>query len=118
MTFLGIDLGTSALKAVLVDEAQMILAEAVVSIAFSTPRSGWFEQDPQHWLRALEIALARLQAANPAAHRSVRGIGLSGQMHGAVLIDAAGEPIRPAILWNDGRATAECEELQTRVGNL
>lgn len=118
MTVLGIDLGTSALKAVLVDEAQAILAEAAIPLRVATPRPGWFEQDPEDWWKVLEAALASLRAAQPVAFRDVRSIGLSGQMHGAVLLDAAGEPIRPAILWNDGRATAECDDLQAAVPDL
>lgn len=118
MHYLGIDLGTSALKAVLVDEAQAILAEATIPLATSTPHPGWFEQSPEDWWRALENAIVRLREISPAALRGVRAVGLSGQMHGAVLIDAAGTPIRPAILWNDGRATAECAELHRAVPRI
>lgn len=118
MNFLGIDLGTSALKAVLVDGAQRALGETSVPIPSSTPRPGWFEQSPEDWWRALETAVHQLRTADPAACRCIGAIGLSGQMHGAVLIDAAGSPIRPAILWNDGRATAECEELHLAVPAL
>jgi xylulokinase len=118
MTYLGIDLGTSALKAVLVDEAQAILAEAAVPLKTASPRPGWSEQDPRDWWTALEGALATLCATEPMAFRNVRALGLSGQMHGAVLLDRAGEPIRPAILWNDGRATSECEALQSAVPDL
>jgi xylulokinase len=118
MTFLGIDLGTSALKAVLVDEAQSILAEATIPLGISTPRPGWFEQSPEDWWMALQTALARLREMHPLALRAVRALGLSGQMHGAVLLDGEGRPIRRAILWNDGRATAECDALQDVVPDL
>ncbi len=118
MTFLGIDLGTSALKAVLVDDAQNVLAAASAPLKTSAPHPGWSEQDPRDWHRALEAAIAELRAADPDAFRAVRALGLSGQMHGAVLLDDSGEPIRPAILWNDGRATEECAELEAAVPGL
>jgi xylulokinase len=118
MTFLGIDLGTSALKAVLVDDAQAVLAVSSAPLKTSSPLAGWSEQAPRDWRAALETAVAQLRAAHPAALRDVRALGLSGQMHGAVLIDGAGEPIRPTILWNDGRATAECAALELAVSDL
>ena len=118
MVFLGVDLGTSALKAVLVDEAQAILGEASAPIATSAPHAGWSEQDTRDWRRALDAAIAELGAAQPDALRAVRALGLSGQMHGAVLLDERSEPIRPVILWNDGRATAECDALQAAVPDL
>jgi xylulokinase len=118
MTFLGIDLGTSALKAVLVDDAQRILADATIPLRTSVPHPGWSEQNPEDWWRALEAATTSLRGASPEAWRDVRAIGLSGQMHGAVLLDRGGAPIRPTILWNDGRAAAECDELQAAVPNL
>ena len=104
MVFLGIDLGTSALKAILVDESQAVLAETSQPLETRSPRPGWFEQDPLDWWEALQQSVARLRALRPDAFGKVRAIGLSGQMHGAVLVDEAGEAIRPAILWNDGRA--------------
>jgi xylulokinase len=118
MPVLGIDLGTSALKAVLVDEDQTVLAEAAHPVRTSAPFAGWSEQDPNDWWRALEVVLARLRGLQPAAFTGIRAIGLSGQMHGAVLLDRSGSPIRPAILWNDSRATAECGDLHDSVPNL
>ena len=118
MTFLGIDLGTSALKAVLVDDSQVVLAASSIPLQTSTPHPGWSEQDPRDWRRALDAAIAALRVADPAALRAVRALGLSGQMHGAVLLDDSGMPIRPAILWNDGRATRECAALETAVPDL
>ena len=108
MTFLGIDVGTSAVKAVLVDGDQKLLAEAEAPLAISRPHPLWSEQDPDAWWTATREVLAALRAAEPVAWAAVRGIGLSGQMHGAVVLDAADRPLRPAILWNDGRAQAEC----------
>lgn len=118
MTFLGIDLGTSSLKAVLVDSSQTVLADAFASLSTSHPRPGWSEQEPAAWWVACERVLAEIRAAQPAAFAALRGIGLSGQMHGAVLVDRDGEPIRPAILWNDSRSTHECAELMSAVPGL
>ncbi len=110
--FIGIDLGTSAVKAILVDGEQGVIASRSVALAVSRPHAGHSEQDPASWLRATCEALDALRAAAPAAMAAASGIGLSGQMHGAVLLDAAGAVLRPAILWNDVRASAECRELE------
>ena len=118
MNVLGIDVGTSALKAVLVDEHQTILAEAAVPLRTQNPRPGWSEQHPEDWWTALQEAMRRLRAAEPGGLARIGGLGLSGQMHGAVLVDGTGAVIRPAILWNDARATAECEELEAAVPQL
>ncbi len=106
----GLDVGTSGVKALAVSEAGEVLASAEVGYGLSTPRPGWAEQDPADWWRATEEALAAL------AVPEIAGIGLSGQMHGLVALDAAGEVIRPAILWNDQRTAAECREIEERVG--
>ena len=111
MSYLGIDLGTSAAKVVLVDEGEAILAQAQAPVATARPHPLWSEQDPRDWWTAVSAALDAVAAAAPEAMRRVRGIGLSGQMHAATLLDAADEPVRPAILWNDGRAHAEAAEL-------
>jgi xylulokinase len=118
LNFLGIDIGTSAVKGVLVDERQAILAEASAPVQTRQPRPGWSEQDPEEWWRATETVVASLRATAPAGFGGVGGLGLSGQMHGALLLDAADAPIRPAILWNDGRAMAECRELEAAVPDL
>jgi xylulokinase len=116
--YAGFDLGTSALKAIVVDEAQQTLAECEVPMKSMRPRDLWSEQDPAEWWVAFEAAVAELRTRSPEAWAAVRGIGLSGQMHGAVVLDAAEQPLRPAILWNDGRATAECRELMQAVPDL
>jgi len=118
MNSLGIDIGTSAVKAVLVGEDQAVLAEAAVKVLVRQPKPGWSEQDPDDWWRAAEAAVAAIRQAAPAAFSGIGAIGLSGQMHGAVVLDAADRPIRPAILWNDGRATAECAVLEAAVPDL
>lgn len=106
--FLGLDLGTSGLKAVLIDDRQRILAEAAAPLAIARPQDGWAEQSPAGWIAAAEAAIDALPAEGRAA---IRGIGLSGQMHGATLLDGADNVLRPCILWNDTRAHAEAAEL-------
>jgi xylulokinase len=118
MALLGIDLGTSALKAILVGDEENVLAAATIALRSNAPRPGWSEQDPLDWWRALEAALAQLRAAHGEVLADVRAIGLSGQMHGAVLLERDGTPVRPAILWNDTRAIAECKALESRVPEL
>ncbi|MGD9916551.1 MAG: xylulokinase [Paenirhodobacter sp.] len=106
--YLGLDLGTSGLKGVLIDDAQTVLAEAVAPLTVSRPHDGWSEQAPADWIRAAEKVLGELAGFGLGA---LRGIGLSGQMHGATLLDAADDVLRPCILWNDTRAAAEAAEL-------
>ena len=109
--FLGIDLGTSSLKVLLIDRQDRILARASVSLEVVSTRPSWSEQDPHAWWDACLRAVLALPAN---LRREVTGIGLSGQMHGAVLLDAHDAVLRPAILWNDGRSSAECTELERR----
>ena len=113
--YLGIDLGTSGVKVVLVDEGQQIVAQANESLDVSAPQPLWSEQDPADWWSACNAAMATLRASHGAELSAVRGIGLSGQMHGATLLDADDRVLRPCILWNDGRSGPQCEELERRV---
>lgn len=116
--FLGIDLGTSEVKLLLLDDAGQIAALASAPLGVSRPLPLWAEQAPQDWWHATEHATAQLRSAHAAAWSQIRGIGLSGQMHGAVLLDANDEVLRPAILWNDGRSHLECETLTRRAPQL
>jgi xylulokinase len=116
--FLGIDLGTSELKVLLLDDRHRIVATAGERLTLERPRPLWSEQHPKHWWQAMDLALQRLAAEHAAAMAAVRGIGLSGQMHGAVLLGAAGEVLRPAILWNDGRSGDACVALEAAVAGL
>ena len=109
--FLGLDIGTSSVKAVLVDERGAIAAQASDSLTVSRPAPGFSEQDPAEWWQGTVRAVRSLPAA---ARTRVEGVGLSGQMHGATLLDANDRPLRPAILWNDGRSAQECVELEQR----
>lgn len=120
--FLGIDIGTSGVKAVLLSETGVVMAQATAELTVSRPQPMWSEQDPADWWTATETAVARL---DPGLRAQVRGIGLAGQMHGATLLGADDRPLRPAILWNDGRSFAECDLLErieprsrTITGNL
>lgn len=106
--YLGLDLGTSGLKGVLMTADQTVLAEACAPLTVSRPHPGWSEQSPADWIAAAEAVLDQLA---PRGLGAVRGIGLSGQMHGATLLDAADEVLRPCILWNDTRAADEAAEL-------
>ena len=112
---IGIDLGTSEVKAVLIDDAQRVVGQAHSPVAISRPRPLWSEQSPADWWTATLQALAQLRSAHPGEYAATRSIGLSGHMHGATLLDARNEVLRPAILWNDGRSHAECAELEARA---
>ncbi len=116
--YLGIDVGTSAVKAILVDERQAAVAEADVPLQVSRPHDLWSEQDPETWWEAVQSALDQLHTHSPSALADIRGIGLSGQMHGAVLLDDNDRPLRPAILWNDGRSFREAQELGDKYPEL
>lgn len=109
--YLGLDIGTSAVKAVIIDEAQSVVAEAEAALAVSRPHPGWSEQNPQDWWRAVETVLQEFRVQVPRVMPRIEAIGLSGQMHGAVLLGTDMQPLRPAMLWNDSRAGAEAEKL-------
>lgn len=110
--YLGIDLGTSSVKAMLIDAEQTVVGSASsTEVKTARPQAGWSEQDPADWIRATEEAIAGLRAAHPAALAAVRGIGLSGHMHGATLLDAEDRVLRPCIMWNDTRSHREAAAL-------
>ena len=106
----GLDVGTTGVKALAVSTGGEVLGRAEDPYGFETPRPGWAEQDPESWWRGAEAALAALGVGD------IAGIGLSGQMHGLVLLDAEERLLRPAILWNDQRTGAECDEIERLVG--
>ena len=107
--YLGLDLGTSGLKGLLIDERQTVLGEATAPLDVMRPADGWSEQDPASWIAAAEIVLQALGAEHDLS--GVRAIGLSGQMHGATCLDASDQVLRPSILWNDTRSAAEAARL-------
>lgn len=110
--FLGIDIGTTSAKSVLIDDRQSMVATASAAVSVSRPHPGWSEQDPADWWRATTATLDELAKSHPGAMAKVAGIGLSGQMHGATLLGQDDRILRPAILWNDGRSQAECADLE------
>jgi xylulokinase len=114
-TWLGIDLGTSGVKTVIMDAGQAVLSSASAPLGVSRPKPGWSEQAPEDWWTAAVATLDDLARTHPDEMRAVRGIGLSGHMHGATLLGANGEVLRPCILWNDGRSEVECGELDERA---
>lgn len=113
---LGLDIGTTGAKALVSDERGTVLATATAEYPLSTPFPLWSEQNPADWWRAAQGAIGTVLAQARVAGESVAGLGLTGQMHGAVFLDAMGEVIRPALLWNDQRTAAECEQITQRVG--
>jgi xylulokinase len=114
--YLGIDVGTSGTKSLLIDETGRAISEATAEYPVLTPRPGWTEQDPEEWWQAV-VATVR-QAVHKAGIKphEVRALGLSGQMHGSVFLDRNDQVIRPALLWNDQRTAAECKEITERAG--
>src|SRR6266436_3058052 len=117
MTLLGIDVGTGGTRAVLINENGDVTASATAEHAhFSSLHAGWAEQDPDDWWRACGLAVRTLLDASAIDPSEVSAVGFSGQMHGSVLLDKSDRPLRPAILWCDGRTTPQCRELTERVG--
>ena len=113
--FLGIDIGTSGVKAVVLDEHGAVVGQGTAALTVQRPHPLWSEQDPEAWWQATTAAV---RAIDPAVRRAVRGIGLAGQMHGATLLGADDQVLRPGILWNDGRSHAECAELEAKAPDL
>ena len=116
--YLGIDIGTTATKAILVDEDQRLMASATNAYAVSSPQPGYAEQHPDTWFDAVATSLAKLRADAPKAYAAVSHIGFSGQMHSLVALDESHQPLRPAMLWNDTRGQAECAILQHEFADI
>jgi xylulokinase len=114
--YLGLDLGTSGLKGVVIDDKGNVLAQESVPLAVDSPHATWSEQDPLTWWQACKDVVAQLQQRLDLS--KLKALGLSGQMHGATLLDAEGNVLRPCILWNDGRSQAQCEALMTQFPDL
>lgn len=116
--FLGIDVGTTGTKAIVVDARGAIVGDATAGHPVSYPRPGWAEQDPEDWWRSTVAAVAAATKGDDGVRARIEAIGLSGQMHGLVAMDAEGATARPAILWNDSRSAAICESLHAREPGL
>jgi len=119
MSYLGLDIGTSGVKAILIDRAGKALGEETAkAVEPVRPHPGWSEQNPADWWDAVLKACDALSKSHPREMAEVRGIGLSGHMHGAVLLGSKDEVLRPCILWNDGRSAAECAEMEKALPSL
>ena len=114
--YLGIDIGTSGTKTLAMREDGEILASATVEYPLSSPRPGWSEQAPEDWWKASAASVRKVMKAAGLKPDEVAGIGLSGQMHGSVFLDRDHNVVRPALLWNDQRTAAECEEIERLAG--
>ncbi|HRJ44258.1 MAG: xylulokinase [Caldilineaceae bacterium] len=113
---IGIDSSTTATKALLIDGKGRIVAVAATEYEFQTPRPLWSEQDPALWWSGAVASIRQVLAASGIDPAAVAGVGLTGQMHGLVLVDAAGQVLRPSILWNDQRTASQCDEIRARLG--
>ncbi|MBN1262436.1 MAG: xylulokinase, partial [Anaerolineae bacterium] len=114
--FLGLDISTTGAKALLIDAAGKVAATATHPLALATPKPLWSEQNPRDWWEGIAQSIRRALALAHAAGEDVQAVGLTGQMHGLVLLDEAGRVLRPAILWNDQRTAAQCAEIRARIG--
>lgn len=110
--YIGLDIGTSSVKAIIIDDEQRLVGSASADLTVERPHPGWSEQDPKSWWTACETVLDALHERLPGELAGVRGIGLSGHMHGATLLGADDRPLRPCILWNDGRSAQQCADLE------
>ncbi len=115
---IGIDVGTTACKTLLVNQEGKIVATETEGYPLYSPRHGWSEQVPEDWWTAVKATVQRLMAAHPEAAGSLAGVGLSGQMHGLVPLDRDGQVIRRAILWNDQRTEAQCGQIYAKAGGI
>lgn len=113
---IGIDLGTSGTKTVLFDQNGAAIASATVEYPLYQPKNGWAEQEPSDWWQAAAATVRRVIDESGVAPEAIKGVGLSGQMHGLVMLDEAGEPLRRSIIWCDGRTSQECAEITALVG--
>jgi xylulokinase len=116
LALLGIDIGTSGSRALVLDETGRTVSASADHEAFRSPATGWAEQDPEDWWRACQIAVRRVLDASGTSAAAIQAIGLSGQMHGAVLLDGAGAVVRPAIIWCDQRTESECRWIESTLG--
>ena len=116
MAVLALDVSTTATKAVVVEAGGGILGVASSDYGFEVPRPGWSEQDPEIWWTAAVDAIGRVFRDTRVGGADIEAVGLTGQMHGLVLLDAAGEVLRPAILWNDQRTEAQCDGIRKTIG--
>ena len=115
---MGIDVGTSGVKCIIINEKGTVLASDTQGYPLSTPQNGWSEQDPSDWWEGTKTAIKNVIASSGVDSTQIEGVGFSGQMHGLVALDSDDNVIRPAILWNDQRTGKECEEIIEMAGGL
>jgi len=113
---IGIDVGTSSMKTLLVDEAGGVVGSVTEFYPFESPKPLWSEQDPAHWWKATCVSIKRVLEENQIDARDVAGLGLTGQMHGLVLLDKNNQVLRPCILWNDQRTAKQCADITAKIG--
>ena len=116
MYFLGLDISTTATKVLLIDSTGQVVVVSSTSYPFETPRPLWSEQHPDLWWDGAQKSIRAVLKQSGVGPAQIGGIGLTGQMHGLVLLNAAGNVLRPAILWNDQRTQAQCDEIHRRIG--
>ena len=109
--FVGLDLGTSGVRALLIDASQRVIGAKEAAVDTARPHAGWSEQLQSDWIAATQAVFAELKADHPAEVAAIKGIGVSGHMHGANLLDDAGAPLRPCMMWNDTRSAAQAANL-------
>ena len=114
--YIGVDIGTSGTKSLIMDEHGAIVAESTAEYPLQMPKPLWTQQDPEVWWQAVKKTIKGVMKTSKAKKSDVKAIGLSGQMHGSVFLNKKGNVIRPALLWNDQRTAAECEEITTKAG--
>src|SRR5690349_10131182 len=113
---LGIDIGTSGTKTLICDDVGKVLATAMAEHPISSPKPGWSEQDPMDWWDSTCAATKAVLKKAKVKADDISGIGLSGQMHGSVLLGDGDKPLRPALLWNDQRTAEQCREIEAKAG--
>ena len=113
--YIGIDLGTSSVKTILIDYNQNILASSSHNISSHSPKDGYSEQNPNEWIDATHKCFQKIQEQKPKEYSDTISIGISGHMHGATIVNDAGNVIRPCILWNDTRSFEECLEFENQI---
>ena len=116
--YIGIDLGTSGVKTILIDENQKTLSSYTEKIEFQNPLPGYYEQDPDIWYKATIKCFSKIRENKPKEFAAVKSLGISGQMHGATLIDKNNQVLRPCILWNDTRSTKQCVYMENEYSSL
>jgi len=113
---LGLDISTTGAKALLIDEAGQVVSSATTPLTLQTPYPLWSEQNPEEWWQGIKSSIKKVLAGRDSVSESIAAIGLTGQMHGLVMLDETGQVLRPAILWNDQRTGKQCDQMRAKIG--